>query len=142
MDRFVSHVDDTGPIITMDDAAVTTVVYSGTTGITLADRRLFVHDIATDRNWQLGPNDRASYSPTLSDDGQWILYITEINETPELMLSRRDGTDWKLLTGDASGLARCSVRRCKRGLGDDKDGGCLGSQPIRSISAKFWHRPS
>ncbi len=47
----------------MDDAA-TTVVYE-----TVSPLRLFMIDLATRRQWQLGPDDRDSFQPSHSNDG-------------------------------------------------------------------------
>ncbi len=87
----------------MDDAA-TTILFTNPYD-NLDQARLFVYDIASGRQWQLGPDDRASYSPTLSDDGQWVLYLTKLGDTPQLMLSHPDGSNWKQLTAEAYGIS-------------------------------------
>ena len=75
------------------------------TGESSDGRGVMVLDVKSGQQWRLGPDDRASYGATLSDDGSQILYVTEIGGTPQLMLSRRDGTDWKQLTKEEQGIA-------------------------------------
>jgi uncharacterized protein (TIGR03437 family) len=88
--------------VAMDDAA--TIILFMNAHDSLDQARLFGYDIASGRQWQLGPDDRASYSPTLSDDGRWVLYVTKLGDTPQLMLSHPDGSDWKQITTDRSGI--------------------------------------
>jgi uncharacterized protein (TIGR03437 family) len=76
---------------------------------TMPRRRLFVLDVATSVTAQLGPDDRMSYGATLSNDGEWVLYISVIGETPQLFFSRPDGSAWRQLTASAEGVAEAAV---------------------------------
>ncbi len=86
----------------MDDAA-TTVVYEpfGASG----RRQLAVVDVASGRSWPLGSPHRDNYLPSVSSDGQWVLYLSKIADIPQLFFSRRDGTAWRQLTNGPSGIA-------------------------------------
>ncbi|MFN0168460.1 MAG: hypothetical protein ACKV22_18700 [Bryobacteraceae bacterium] len=86
----------------MDDAA-TTVVYEpfGVSGW----RQLAVVDVASGRSWTLGSPHRNNYLPSVSSDGQWVLYLSKIPDIPQLFFSRRDGTAWRQLTNGRSGIA-------------------------------------
>lgn len=88
--------------VAMDDAA-TTILFANRWNNS-SQRRLYVYDIASGQQWQLGPDDRASYGPSLSDDGRWVLYVTNLSGTPQLMLSHPDGSNWKQVTADPSGI--------------------------------------
>ena len=86
------------------DEGGSTVVYE-TTG----PGRLFAIDLRSGRSWQIGPDDRDSYQPTLSADGRHLAYISTIGDTPQLFLSRVDGSDWRQLTAREDGIAEATL---------------------------------
>jgi uncharacterized protein (TIGR03437 family) len=93
----------TGATTVAIDDSLATLVYSNTY-YSDAEARLFVFDLASGRQWQLGPDDRASYGATMSSDGEWVLYRTELGGTPQLMFSHPDSSGWKVLTAEPSGI--------------------------------------
>jgi len=116
--RELFQVSPAGTIRNLGEIAVTeqrvdalTLSDSGTVAVyeTLPDRRLFVLDVATGATTQLGPNDRESYGATLSNDGQWVLYLSVIGETPRLFFSRYDGSFWKQLLPSGVGVGEAAL---------------------------------
>jgi uncharacterized protein (TIGR03437 family) len=81
----------------IDDGAAT-ILYE-----TQAPRRLFVLNLNTMETRELGPDNRDSYQGTLSADGQWVAYLSTIGSTPQVFLSRIDGSGWRKLTAGSIG---------------------------------------
>jgi uncharacterized protein (TIGR03437 family) len=93
----------------MNDAA-TTVVYQENVGASDARRvRLRVVDLASGAVWPLGPDDRDNFSPVLSADGAWVLYLSRIAGRPQVFFSRRDGSEWRQLTDLAAGVREATL---------------------------------
>ncbi len=93
----------------MDDAA-TTVVYQEYEGAPGGSRaRLRVVDLASGAVGSLGPEDRDNFSPVLSADGAWVLYLSRIAGRPQVFFSRRDGSEWKQLTDLAAGVREATL---------------------------------
>jgi uncharacterized protein (TIGR03437 family) len=76
---------------------------------TMIPRRLFAMDLSSGRSWQIGPDDRDSYQPTLAADGSRIAYLSTLGDAPQLFVSRMDGSDWTQLTARADGIAEATL---------------------------------
>ncbi len=93
----------------MDDAA-TTVVYQESVGaLDASPARLRVVDLASGAVWPLGPDDRDNFSPVLSADGAWVLYLSRTAGRPQVFFSRRDGSGWKQLTDLPAGVREATL---------------------------------
>lgn len=87
----------------IDDNA-NTVVYE-----TIGRRRVFATDLRSARAWQIGPGDRDSYEPVVSADGRRLAYLSMLGDTPQLFVSRVDGSDWRQLTAREDGIAEATL---------------------------------
>lgn len=81
----------------IDDGA-TTILYE-----TQQPRLLFVLNLNTMETKELGPDTRDSFQGTLSADGQWVAYLSDIGSTPQVFFSRIDGSEWKQLAQSSAG---------------------------------------
>jgi uncharacterized protein (TIGR03437 family) len=82
----------------IDDRA-TTIVYETIWG------GLFIIDLKSQRQWQLGPGYRAS----LSSEGDSVLYLSQIGATTQLLFSRVDGTARRQLTSFPNGVVEATL---------------------------------
>jgi uncharacterized protein (TIGR03437 family) len=87
----------------IDDGAAT-ILYE-----TQTPRRLFLLNLSTMETQELGPDDRDSYQGTLSADGQWVAYLSTIGSTPQVFLSRIDGSEWKQLAASSDGAVEVTL---------------------------------
>lgn len=86
----------------IDDAG-TTVVFQNTRA------QLVVVDVAGGRQWTLGAPDRANIRPSLSDDGQYVLYLSRIGAADQILFSRIDGSEWRQLTALEEGISEARL---------------------------------
>ncbi len=86
----------------IDDAG-TTVVFQNTRA------QLVVVDVAGGRQWALGATDRANIRPSLSDDGQYVLYLSRIGAADQILFSRIDGSEWRQLTALEEGISEARL---------------------------------
>jgi uncharacterized protein (TIGR03437 family) len=95
-------VDSNVNAAVINDSA-TTVIYE------TRARRLFVLDLKSAQTQQLGPDDRDSSQATLSSDGQWVAYLSTLGVTPQVFISRLDGSAWKQLTAWNDGIVEVTL---------------------------------
>jgi len=87
----------------IDDRA-STIVYE-----TATPRRLFVLDLSTLATQELGADSRDNFQATLSADGQWVAYLSNIGSNSQVFFSRTDGSDWRQLAPRADGTLEVTL---------------------------------
>jgi uncharacterized protein (TIGR03437 family) len=98
----VTLVDSNVNAAVINDSA-TTVIYE------TRAKRLFMLDLKSAKTQQLGPDDRDSFQATLSADGQWVAYLSTLGVTPQVFITKLDGSAWKQLTARNDGVVEATL---------------------------------
>jgi hypothetical protein len=94
-----------GPVDAVIDADAHTIVYSvgGTASCNCGSQSLQMADPVTGVSTLLVPD---GYSPSISDDGQTVLYLSNSSGAPQAYVIHIDGSGSRELTNDPPGIAR------------------------------------
>jgi hypothetical protein len=99
-------------ILARDETYAADIDDAGTTVVFQNNRaQLVVVDVAGGRQWTLGAPDRANIRPSLSDDGQYVLYLSRIGAADQILFSRIDGSEWRQLTALEEGISESQAFR-------------------------------